>query len=156
MNASSLKGAAIGAALSALTVVTVYEGRVTVESGTQQLPVEAGEAAMLDGDSVRHAQPGASVLANLLAPAAGVLPGATATKREAASGEPSPEARVVALQQEATTLRDRVQQLEAALKEAKDKTNSNKAYDLSQDDLTKMASQCELRWDYMGGDASHD
>jgi hypothetical protein len=146
MNGSSLKGAAVGAAISALVVVTVYEGQVVAGTGPQQLPISAGEAAVLERNTARL----------LEAPAQRRVDGAAQRpESRTASVDVTSEQRVIELQQEAAGLRERVRQLEASLKDPKSKANAEKTYDLPEEELVSMAEKCELRWDHVEVDSSH-
>jgi len=54
MNQRDMKSGAVGAALSAMAFVGVYEGKVAVSRGAESVEVGAGEAARADAQGVRR------------------------------------------------------------------------------------------------------
>lgn len=148
----ALGGAAVGAAVSALVVVTVYEGRVEVARGGEVRVVEPGERAVL-GDGVR-VEPGRPARAadedgatpEKVAPS-GVDKASAARTDGAAAGTPAAAAELAQLRRENETLRAELVKQRARAAEADELRDAHRSYGLSQAELDRMAERCELRWD---------
>lgn len=158
----AMGGAAVGAALSALVVVTVYEGRVEVARGGEVRAVEPGERATLgDGIAVAPARggrvaeragapttKGPSAARAVATPDEGTGPPA---QRAGRGGEVVDEGGEVAtLQRENAALRTELAGLRLRVAEADAVREAHKTYDIGQAELDRMAERCELRWDTIG------
>ncbi|MCC7386499.1 MAG: FecR domain-containing protein [Deltaproteobacteria bacterium] len=142
---AALAGAGGGAALTALVMVTVLEGRVVTASPKGELALSAGERAELGPNGVRRTAETPVSASAALEPA---RPGAAGGP---ASGSTTISATMESLplpaRLEITRLRQRVTELEGELTEQKQKSRGTKTYDLSQEELDQLASKCALSWD---------
>lgn len=158
----AMGGAAVGAAVAALVVVTVYEGKVEVARGGEVRAVGPGERATLgDGIAVASAsggrvaeRPGApapkgpSTTRVVATPDEGVGP---PVHRAGQGGEAVAEGGDVAtLQRENAALRTELAGLRLRIAEADAVREAHKTYDIGQAELDRMAERCELRWDTIG------
>ncbi len=160
----ALGGAAVGAAVSALVVVTVYEGRVEVARGGEVRALEPGERATLGeeiaiaparaargvggGDAAaRNGTSGTSGARTLAAPA-----GTSASRDRVGDAVDGSEAgaRIATLERDNAALRTELAALRVKAAEADAVREAHKTYDLGQAELDRMAERCELRWDTIG------
>ena len=147
---AALAGAALGATLSAVAMVTVYEGTVVAASSRGEARVEAGEQARL----VPNELPRIEGAAGRPDPAGDAQTAAGASASGAGGHRTLAPTDPVALQSvnrelraEVDGLREQVAQLTVDLDEARATSRRHKTYDLSQEELDAMADRCEIRWD---------
>ena len=148
--ATGLSSGAVGAAVAALVTVSVYEGRVEVARGADVRVVEPGQQARLaEGVTVATREVGPAPTATSTPRVASadqqVAVPAAATRVPSTDVAAPPE--VVALRDENKALKSRVGLLEAKAKELDLMREGTRAYGLSQQQLDRMAEECELRWD---------
>jgi len=152
-------GAVVGAAVSALVVVTVYEGKVEVARGGEVRVVAPGERATLgDGiavEPVRQERGGASAMSPM--PAGALAAGEPAEGEAAGRGDAKRTtttegagAELVALRRDNEALRAELAGLRVRAAEADALREAHKTYDIGQAELDRMAERCELRWDSIG------
>ncbi len=142
-NRQSLQGAAVGAAIAAAVVVTVYEGRVVVaERGGQASSLGPGQSVALRGEPTvgTGTGEGAQLAAAELEP-----PGPNATREELL-------ARDEAQRREIDRLRRRLDRAEAGSAGGAAKTDEDGRpwFDPSTETLRKFAAECRVRYDVPG------
>lgn len=153
---AALMASGATALVTTMVIVSVYEGQVVTASPAGELTMRAGAVATIEpGAAPRTAAAAATPIAN--PPARAV---ASADQPADSEADPAaqmlPEAtraaltRLPELKREAEQLRARVQELEAEVGKMKGIDQSRRTYDLSPEELRKMADQCELRWDLPG------
>lgn len=134
-NRQNLSGAAVGAALGAAVVVTVYEGRVLLAKGADQVALGPGQTGELVAGTDRESAPRRW--------ATGVPAGRTGVPRfdQAEAQTEALRARVAEQDRELARLR-------AAGPESKKMAEARSRFlDPSKEDLLDRAQRCELRWD---------
>jgi hypothetical protein len=138
MNKQMIVSGAVGAAIAAGVVVTVYEGHVVAESRGARTELAAGTRATLGGD-------GTAVVGDTTAARAGVKP--DATRDELA-------ARAVAQQDQILHLKSRVAELEKQIgkRPSEDVEEGRLWHDPSHDKLVEWAEKCHVRLDEPGLD----
>ncbi|MCC6748191.1 MAG: FecR domain-containing protein [Deltaproteobacteria bacterium] len=140
---AGLAGAAAGAALATVVVVSVYEGKVLTASPRGSLRLAAGEVGKLDGTRAPERLDGEAAAINNAARG-----GATAGVRRNDAPPGSLVEQHQRLAGEAERLRAQVKTLEGQLQQAKGPgKDPYRAFDLSKEELVGMAKKCELRWD---------
>jgi hypothetical protein len=130
---AGVTGAVVGAAVGALVVVAVYEGRVLAATDTGRTLVGPGERATLERGATPHAVAGPGGLQT--------PPATNATRQELLE-------RDRAQRQENAALRARLMLLEASLKDDVGAPGRNRQWlEPSKEELLAMARRCEVRFD---------
>lgn len=155
-------GALAGASLSALVLVTVYEGRVQA-SAPDGTTVEAGPGETIElrpeGAPQRRASrpstspveaPRAAAKTDRQAAPDRTSDGAAADREASAPDRLSCPSRLADAEERADYLEGQVDRLKKSVEQYRREQADQRTYDLSQDQLEAMASHCELRWDHPG------
>jgi hypothetical protein len=141
---AGMAGAGAGAAVTALVLVTVYEGKVlTASPGGEQQEVAAGEVARI--------APGRAP--EILGEERRSTSGNTAAGTDSAIAPSTARGLVkqnLRLQAEKAKLQAELEVLQAQLSSTKGKSRRSKMLNLTKEDLQEMARRCELRWDRPG------
>jgi ferric-dicitrate binding protein FerR (iron transport regulator) len=140
-NKQTMTGVAIGAAASAIIVVSVYEGKVLLANERGRVELAAGDKAMARGDSAPLALADQPAPAELTAPAAG------ATREDLLRRDEDHRA-------ELSILRDRVKRLEAekvaGLGAGGWRERGETFVDPTKEELLDYAKECRIAFDTPG------
>ena len=139
-------GGAVGAALAATILITVYEGRIRVVNARGQTDAHAGERVALGaGTAPSRLEPNpAGSIAAVEPP-----PGDSASVAELLRRDQSHRGEIALLRARLRSLETPSAGPEAGVGAAH-KQGNKKTFDLSQDELVAMAKACEIRFDIPG------
>ena len=152
---AAITGAAMGAALTAAVLVTVYEGKVEAASNDQPpTQVDAGHTAtmregaptVLDEAPTPEAAPPEVATPTVIQKTAPLAPAVSGPAAPAGECERS----LTAAKDEAAALDAKMKRMAGDLARAKKAAEQTRTYDLSPERLDEMAKECQLAWDHPG------
>jgi hypothetical protein len=149
VNGRDVKAGAIGAALGAAALVSVYEGKVAVSHASERVTLTAGESARADGTGVHHER------ARAASESAGTAASAQETEDPLLAANANLAASVHEYKQRLESIESEKKAIEKRLGEAQERLAaaendgqvpvSRGDYDLSQDDWKQLAANGEVR-----------
>jgi hypothetical protein len=142
-------GGAMGAALAATILITVYEGRIRVVNARGHADARAGERIALGAGAAPERLPTGPSGASGSVAAVEPPPSDTATLDELRRRDQSHRGEIALLRARVQALESPGAAAEAGVGSAH-KQGNKKVFDLSQDELVAMAKECELRFDIPG------
>jgi hypothetical protein len=156
MDRTNIKSGAVGAAIAAVAVVTVYEGQVVASTLAGEKVVNPGEEATLDQHGVWVTPESSEMrVAATGRPLSGPTQAGASASPELNDEDGAESPTYAALVRERSALRDRVRSLQDQVRELEKKTRANRTYGLTDEELSAMAEQCEVRWDWMAPDTAN-
>ena len=149
MNKRDVKSGVVGAALSALAFVAVYEGKVAVSHAGERVDLGAGEAAQVGSDGVKKSaalgEGEKSFDAKVAANAAGDVPLAQANENLVAQVSEY-RSRLEAIATQKIELEQKLKKSEEKLASDGSAPRTRAEYDLNQDDWAELAKKGHVKY----------
>ena len=145
MQKRDVKAAGVGAALAALAMVTVYEGKVAVSHAGQRVELAAGEATTTHTNGVAMTVGSARISPEDTAPDPNDDPTVSANKNLVRQVSEY-RARLEAIAKQKADIEAKLQKSEANLTAAQDGAKPRSDFDVSQDDWKELAKDGTIKY----------